>query len=287
MRSMKQLISFRVVALLAVLWLMGLAGGVGGTEAPKKIAAPPSRIVVGGTGSALGVVSLLAQAFMEENPGISIRVLPSLGSGGGIKALQKKRIDLGLSVRPLKEKEKVQGLTERVYATTPFVFATTATSSNADVSYGQLEGIYSGTVLSWPDGSPIRLIVRPPKESDTLLIKSMSPGLDKAVDKALARYGMIFAVTDQDTANILESTKGALASLSLGQIMSENREVKILSLEGVPPLISGKVNLAYPYFKTYYMILRPDISEETQKFADFIMSDKGMEILESTGHSRQ
>ncbi|MBI9075011.1 MAG: substrate-binding domain-containing protein [Desulfatibacillum sp.] len=242
------------------------------------------QIVIGGTGSSLGAARLLGEAFMEANPGVAVKVLPSLGSSGGIKALLQKKVDLALSVRPLKKRELVQGLTSIAYAMTPFVFATTAASSGSGVTKRQLADIYSGDSLTWPDGSPIHLIVRPPKESDTLLIRSMSSEMDKAMDKALKRNGMMFAVTDQETADLLESIKGSLASLSLGQIIAEQRNVKVLALEGIPPLIDAKVNPAYSYYKTYYLIFRPDMSSTAREFVEYILSAQGREILESSGH---
>ncbi|WP_051327308.1 substrate-binding domain-containing protein [Desulfatibacillum aliphaticivorans] len=286
MRNFSKKSRMTTVVILTFICTAGFLVSVCFAEDVKGGLGLDADVVVGGSGSALGAFSLLAEAYMAEHPGVSVKVLPSLGSGGGIKALAKKRIDFSLSVRPLKDKEKAQGLWQKIYARAPFVFATTAASSGESITYQQLEGIYSGDIQSWPDGGPIHLIVRPAQESDTLYIKSMTPELDKAVDKALARRGMMFAVTDQDTADLLESNKGALASLSLGQIMAEKRAVNILSLEGAPPLIDGKVNPEYPYFKTYYMIFRPGMSPAARQFADFVFSDRGVKILEDTGHLR-
>ena len=70
-----------------------------------------TELVIGGTGTALGGMQLLAKAFSEDHPEIKTVVLPSLGSGGGIKALGAGKIDLSLSARPLKDKESATGLT--------------------------------------------------------------------------------------------------------------------------------------------------------------------------------
>ena len=64
---------------------------------------------IGGTGAALGTINLLANAYSEINPDTSVEVLPSLGSGGGIKALIGGRIDIALSTRPASKEELDHG----------------------------------------------------------------------------------------------------------------------------------------------------------------------------------
>jgi phosphate transport system substrate-binding protein len=50
---------------------------------------------IGGSGSSLGTMKLLAQAFEKSPPGVKVKVLASLGSAGAIKAISKKAIDKG------------------------------------------------------------------------------------------------------------------------------------------------------------------------------------------------
>ena len=42
---------------------------------------------ISGTGSGVGGMQLLADAYMSTHPGVKVDVLPALGSGGGISAL--------------------------------------------------------------------------------------------------------------------------------------------------------------------------------------------------------
>ena len=52
---------------------------------------------------------ILGAAFAEANPGVTVTILPSLGSGGGIKAVLAGAIDIGLSARPSKATERDAG----------------------------------------------------------------------------------------------------------------------------------------------------------------------------------
>ena len=117
---------------------------------------------IGGTGLALGGLQILANAFMAENPDVDIEIPPSLGSGGGIKALLADAIDLSVSTRPPKEKEEAKGVTAFRYGRTPFVFATSEENDVDGVTTEQLADFYSGRVTKWPNGRDLQLVLRPP-----------------------------------------------------------------------------------------------------------------------------
>src|SRR3989338_2515671 len=67
------------------------------------------KIRIGGSGGALGAMKIIAAAFKKTHPRADVVVLPSLGSGGGIKAAIAGSLDVGLSSRPLKDTERAQG----------------------------------------------------------------------------------------------------------------------------------------------------------------------------------
>ena len=81
---------------------------------PGAVAAE-NVLKIGGTGSALGTMKLLAEAYEKSHPGIRVQILPSLSSTGGIKAAVEGAIDIGLSGRPLKEEERGKGAIQREY----------------------------------------------------------------------------------------------------------------------------------------------------------------------------
>jgi phosphate transport system substrate-binding protein len=72
-------------------------------------AAAAVEVKIGGTGNALGTMREVAKAYSKRNPGAKITVLPSLGSGGGIKAAADGAIDIAVSSRPLKDDETKVG----------------------------------------------------------------------------------------------------------------------------------------------------------------------------------
>jgi phosphate transport system substrate-binding protein len=85
-------------------------------------AALAEEITIVGTGSGTAILKAIGEAFSQENPGITITVPKSIGSGGGIKAIGRDEYLLGRVARGIKEKEKPYGLTYVSYAKMPIVF---------------------------------------------------------------------------------------------------------------------------------------------------------------------
>ncbi len=241
-------------------------------------------LTAGGTGSALESLRRLGSAFAKKEPGFVLSVLPSLGTGGAIKGLGAKSLDLGASSRPLKDSEKALGLNAIACAQTPVVLATNRRSEQA-TSTKQLEEIYSGKLARWSDASLLRLVLRPLSETDNQLLMGLAPGLKSALEAAATREGLTTAVTDQDAADLLERLPGSLGTSTLALILSEARPLQVLSLNGVAPWLKGAVNPAYPLLKPLYLVLRDDAKPATRRFVAFIQSPEGRSILEKIGYS--
>lgn len=262
-------------------WIIAIVFSFGIIGAPEVVYS--ETVKVGGTGFGLGSMRMLAEFFEKQHPGVKIEVFPSLGSSGGIKAVLKGALDLGLSARPLKEAEMNMGGIAREIARTPFAIFANSSIKKDGLTFQELEDIYGGRLLSWPDGTRIRLVLRPKEETDTKIVRKLSPAMDRAVASALNREGMIRTITDQENASAVEKAKGALGCGTLAQILSENRQVKILSLNGVKPSVEGIANGSYRWFKILYLVTTIKTQPAVQKFLEFIDSETGGRILNKYG----
>ncbi|MHB1245539.1 MAG: substrate-binding domain-containing protein [Sulfuriferula sp.] len=242
-----------------------------------------SKIRIGGTGSAIATMQILAKAFIKSHPGVIVDIVPSLGSSGGIKAMRAGIIDLAISSRALKPAERTQGVLATEYARTPFVFVVSTHNNASAITTKELVNIYKGETRVWPDGKTLRLILRPEVESDTDIIKNISPEMNLAVKSALARQGMIMAITDQDSADNIENIPGAIGTLTLAQVVSERRALKPLALNGLTPSLDALEEGAYPYFKSMYMVSSAKSNPLTQAFIAFVYSPAGRKILKENG----
>ena len=267
------------------------AGGIAasllaGALAAGSASAAADTVRINGTGAALGGLEAVAEAYMKAHPDSRISIMrPALGGGGSVKALQAGALDLAVSARPLKEGERAQGLVLREYAKAPLVIAVAKDNKRiAGLTLAELADIYAGRTRTWRDGSPLRLILRQPSDADTLLLRAISPEMDAAVAAALARKGMVTAMTDQECADFLEKTPGAVGTSSLALIVSENRALRPLPINGVEPSVQAYAEGRYPYAKTLYLVMGPHPSEAARNFADFLRSPAGHATLRRNGY---
>lgn len=271
-------------AAMNALCLAVLALSMGFSASQVHAVSAPKTLVIGGTGTALGGMSLLAEAFMKDHPEIKVTVLPSLGSGGGIKAAIAGKLGLAASARPLKDKEKAPGLKAFLYARTPIVFATHKGTAANNVDLEQLPKYYTGKNKTWPDGTFVRIVIRPETESDTKLLRGLSKAMDKALPIARERGVLYTAINDQDNASALEKVPGSLGLTTLAQILSENRNLKPLTFNGNSASVASLRAGEYPYFKELYLVTKEPLSAEATAFVAFMHSDAGKAILAANGH---
>jgi phosphate transport system substrate-binding protein len=248
------------------------------------LAARADDIKIAGSGAALGTMRLLAEAYGKQQPAASISVLPSVGSSGGIKAVLAGAVQLAVSTRPLNDTEAKSGAVAFEYGRTPFVFAVPSAAKVSAVTTQNLADIYAGRMDQWPDGSRVRLVLRPVGDSDTETIKAISSAMREAMVAAEQRKGMMFTVTDQETADAVEKTPGGLGPSTLALLASEKRALKALVLDGVVPDAQNLASGRYPLVKQLFLVTGPKSPSAALAFLNFVKSRAGRQVLEANGH---
>jgi phosphate transport system substrate-binding protein len=148
----------------------------------------------------------------------------------------------------------------------------------------EVADIYNGKTITWPDDTPVRLILRPAGEASTKILENMSEDMKKAVQNSFKRSGLNIAVNDQESADLIERLPGSFGAAALCQIIPEKRNLNVLSLNGVKPSVRTLADGTYPYFKDLYIITGPKSSPLVRQFIDFVFSSSGQSILSKTGH---
>jgi phosphate transport system substrate-binding protein len=249
--------------------------------APWVPLAHAETIRVGGTGAALEAMRLAGEAFQKTHPQTNVAILLGLGSRGGLKALQAGAVDVAVSAPPTPVAEP--GLISMELGRTPIVFATASPRPGASVTIADLVEIYSGRKTTWPDGSRLRVILRPNGDSDIAFLRALSPAMDRAIDDGFKLPGVKIAATDQDAANALGSTPGAFGVSTLLQVRAEARPLTPMPVGGVVPGLAALANGSYPYGKTLYLVTRAQSSVAVQQYLGFLASPAGRELLSGLG----
>ncbi len=242
-----------------------------------------AEIKISGTGGDLGTWSMIANAYQRDNSGERITILPSLGSGGGILALQSGAIDIAISARPLTDEEHASGLEQSPYAVTALALCSANHKSIPTLTTRDLIEIYGEGARYWPDGKPMLVVLRPYYDSDTKIVSDAFPGMNEAFEKAEHR-GARMASSDNTTADVLEETRVAIGFISLSLLLTEHRQLSIIALNGIKPSVETVANGTYPLIKTFYVTTRKDRQEQIQNLLAFLKSATGEAILHRTGH---
>jgi len=264
---------FNAIALLSALYLL-----------PVSANAANTTVRVGGTGSSISMMKILADAYHASYPDMRVKVISRLGSIGGMRALVAKKIDLAISALPLNEAARKAGAIRDEYARTPYTFAHHPDTSMEGITTAQLADILTGTAKNWDNGQVMRLVMRPLGDSDTLFIQSIAPEVDDAVRVALKRNGIIMAPTDQDSADALESIPGAFGITTLAQIKTEQRKLKPIALNGAVASVQALESGQYKHYKSLSMVTRKNPDTAVQHFVAYIRSQAGQQLLREYDH---
>ena len=77
--------------------------------------------------------------------------------------------------------------------------------------------------------------MRPASDRANWVLRGLSEDVDRAGENALQRPGLVFATSDQKNAETLERMSGYLGLVAMGQIKTENRQLRILAVNSRTP----------------------------------------------------
>jgi phosphate transport system substrate-binding protein len=239
------------------------------------LAAEPVR--VGGTGAAFGFLQSLGDAYSARS-GVKVVNVPSLGSGGGLRAVAEDKIDLAVSGRSLRADEIAKGLAVVMIVRTPY-FIVTSHRNPGGLKSADMATLYAKPNATWADGSPVRIVLRPRSDSDTDLMGELFAGMAQALEAARSRPEVPTGATDQDNGDLAERISGSLTGMTGTQLKMENRRLRAVALDGVEATFSNFENGTYRYSKKLYFVVKGGGSPEVVRFIDFVRSAEGVKVL--------
>jgi phosphate transport system substrate-binding protein len=264
-------LSWRVIAAGIVL-LLGVPAG----------SARADVLRTGGPGAVTQMLQRLGAAFNQQEPGTTLMVLPNLGSGGAIAGVADGLLDFAVSGRPLNS-EEAKSLTAIVLARTPFGLASSQPNPGS-IKSADIAAFYQNVRSVWPDGTPVRVVLRSSAEVDAALLVNTFPNMAAAIERLRGHPEIPVVATDQDNVLLAEKMAGSLTAVTLTQVVTEKRRLHFVAIDGVDPTLENFERGTYPYHKDFYFVFAHGKKPELERFIAFLRSADGEKLLRETGN---
>lgn len=223
------------------------------------------------------VIGALGEAF-EKDTGVSV-TYNATGSGAGIQAVQEGRCDIGLSSRSLKDEEKASGLKETVLAYDGIAIIVNPENSVADLDIKTIAKIYTGEIKNWKEiGGNDSEIVLIGREAGS----GTRDGFESITDtKGKCKYRQELT----STGDVITTVASNPAAIGYASLASVKDTVKALTVSGVKASEETIKDGSYVVQRPFVLVTKKDakLSENAQKFFDYITSEKAKEIISSAG----
>lgn len=286
MKELRNLKSFLMIVILSILvsFLFTACGGAATQESNGTAGAGGTlkgTVTVSGSTSVQPLAQDLSDVYKDVEPGISVEVQGG-GSTQGVKDASEGISDIGSISRDLTADEKNLGFTEHIIAYDGVAIVVHPSNNISNLSKDQIVKIFKGETKNWKDvGGPDKgiLVVTREESSGTRTAFEELLGLqEKQGDKTLSLITSD-ALTADGTgavkANIV-SKENAIGYTSLGFVDDTMKKVNIDNLECTVDTVKSKT---YPISRPFILLTKGEVKPEVQAFLDFILSDKGQEVV--------
>lgn len=231
-----------------------------------------------GSTSMESVVKALAEAFMEQNPDVTVNY-SGTGSGTGIQAAIDGTVDLGLASRALKDEEKSNGAVENIVALDGVAVVVNPENGVTDLTVEQIAQIFTGEITNWSElgGADAEIAV---------FGREAGSGTRGAFEEIVGvedacTYTNEYSSTGDVIGNVASNPNGiGYASLS-----AVDDTVKAVAVNGVTPSEDTVKDGSYEIQRPFVMVTKEgtQLSEAAQAFLDFAMSADAAEIIAVAG----
>lgn len=236
-------------------------------------------ISMSGSTSMEKLVTALGEAFMDENPNVTVNA-EFVGSGAGIEAVTAGTVDIGNSSRNLKDEEKANGIVENIVAIDGIAVVVDPSNKIDNLTKEQLVQVYDGTVTNWKDlgGDDMPIVV---------IGREAGSGTRGAFEELLELEDKCQYASELDNTGAVmakvAATPGAIGYVSLDVV---DDTVKAVSLDDVEPTEENIKAGSYILSRPFVMATKGEISEQSelvQAWFDYMNTDAGKEVIKTAG----
>jgi len=268
--------------LLTLLCLLALAPVSAQALPPAAQKAAESRkaLVIPGTGDSEVLLRTLAQLYTRNHPGITVEIPESIGSGGGIRAVLGGKSQIARVARPITEKESSQGLTSRIFALAPIVFAVSSgVAGVTNLSCEQILGIYSGTIRQWDElggGGKIYVMNREDGDSSRTVLENSLPGF-----KEISAPAGAVVYTTPEAVRILTASPNTIGYLPMPAVIGTG--LTVLSVQDLAPTAANVRQKKYQLVVPFSLVWKDPLPPLAQDFVNFLSTPAAKKLMLENG----
>jgi phosphate transport system substrate-binding protein len=283
------------ILIFLMMGLVFLGIGCTGTEkkevpsqAEKTSAGESKGIFLKGSDTILPLAQAEAEEFMNENSEKSVTVTGG-GSGVGITALIDGEVNIATASREMKPDEinaaKAKGINpvEHTIAYDGISVIVSPKNPVSELTFAQLRGIYNGSISNWKDvgGADAPIVV---------ISRDSSSGTYEYFKEAvlLGDEYRPDALTQPATGGIVREVSQNSNAIGYIGVAYLNENVKALNLDAgngsEAPTPENILSGAYPLSRPLYFYTNGEPSGLTKEFIDFVLSEKGQNIISEVGY---
>ena len=170
-----------------------------------------------------------------------------------------------------------------------FVFIVNTENPLNDLAFDEVQKIYTGEITDWSTvggkDAPIIAYQRPTGSgSQTAMLSLVMKDKEIMIpptEQVRGEMGeLINAVAEYDNA---ENAIG-YSYFYYVNTMYKKDTIKMLAIDGVKPTIETIKNGEYPIYTNGFIVTRSDADENTKKWVEAVLSERGSKIIENAGY---
>jgi len=241
-------------------------------------------IRIDGSTTVLPITQKVMEAYMKENPGVSIS-LSGGGSGNGIKALIDGVTDIANSSRFIKNEEVKLAVEKGAYPV-PFALAYDCIvpvvhpeNPVGNLTLEQLKAVYMGEIKNWKDvGGQDKEIVVVSRDTSSGTYEVWE---EKVMKKARVYAGAMLQASNGAIVQTVSKNRFAIGYVGIGYV---DKSVKALSVNGVVGNEETTLNGKYPISRPLFMFTRGWPTAEILHFVNYVLHpQKGQKLVKEAG----
>jgi phosphate transport system substrate-binding protein len=250
------------------------------TSEPKEEQAGLSgQIQIAGSTTVQPLAEVLAEAFMADNPGVTIEIQGG-GSSVGVTSAGEGTVDIGNASRNVKESE-FEEFPELIVHTIAFDGIAIVTNPDLELpslSIEQVKAIFAGEITNYSElgGLAAEIVVVSREEGSGTRAAFEELVMETGDEEAMISENAILQQSNGQVRTTVSTTPNTIGYLSFGFL---DESVNTIAIDGVDPTVANVKSGDYAIFRPLNMLTNGEPNELAQAFLDFILSDLGQEIV--------